>query len=111
MPKDISKTAIQPCMAIMSSECCLKNALVTFLDLMNRVFKPYLDEFVVIFINDILVKSKDNDEHTTHLSTVLYTLREHQLYGKLKQCEFWLEEVVFFRHVFTRKLLRLNPKR
>jgi len=71
------------------------NAAASFMDLMNRVFRAYLDRFVVVFIDDILVYSKDKDEHTTHLRTVLQTLREHQLYDNLKMHEFWLEEVVF----------------
>ena len=67
----------------------LTNALVIFMDSMNRVFKPYLDKFVVVFIYDILVYSSDKDEHTNHSRTVLKTLKERQLYGKLKKCEFW----------------------
>lgn len=66
----------------------LINAPAAFMDLMNRVFRPYLDKFVVVFINDILIYSKDKDEQIAHLRTVLQTLREHQLYGKLKKCEF-----------------------
>ena len=67
----------------------LTNALAAFIDLMNRVFRPYLDKFVVLFIDDILTYYKDKVEHTVHLRTVLQTLREHQLYDKLKKCEFW----------------------
>jgi len=74
----------------------LTNAPVAFTDLMNRVFKPYLDKFMVVFIDDILIYSKDRDEHADHLRTVLQILREHQFYGKLKKCEFWLEEVIFW---------------
>ena len=67
----------------------------TLMDFMNRIFKPYLDKFVVMFIDDILIYSKDRDQHITHLRTVLQTLREHQLYDKLKKCQFWPEDVVF----------------
>ena len=64
----------------------LTNAPAAFMDLMNRVFKPYLDKFIVVFIDDILIYSKDREEHANHLRMVLQTLREHQLYGKLKKC-------------------------
>jgi len=80
----------------------LNNAPAAFMDLMNRVFRPYLDKFVVVFIDDILIYSKDKEEHTEQLRTVLQTLREHQLYGKLKKCEFWLKEVVFLGYVLTK---------
>jgi len=66
----------------------LTNAPAAFIDLVNRVFKSYLDKFVVVFIGDILIYSKDKEEHADHLRTVLQTLREHQLYAKLKKCEF-----------------------
>ena len=68
----------------------LTNALSTFMDLMNRVFRPYVDRFVVVFIDDIIVYSKDRDDHDTHIRVVLETLRNEQLYAKLSKCEFWL---------------------
>nr|CAN66348.1 hypothetical protein VITISV_025868 [Vitis vinifera] len=68
----------------------LTNAPTAFMDLMNRVFKPYLDQFVVVFLDDILVYSRSREEHEGHLSIVLQTLRDKQLYAKLKKCEFWL---------------------
>ena len=80
----------------------LTNAPTTFMDLMNRVFKPYLDQFVVIFIDDILVYSRSRGEHERHLSFVLQTLRDKQLYVKLKKCEFWLDKVSFLGHVVTK---------
>ena len=80
----------------------LTNALVAFMDLMNRVFKPYLDQFVVVFINDILVYSKSRKEHERHLSIVLQTLKDKRLYAKLKKCEFWLDKVSFLGHVVTK---------
>ena len=72
------------------------------MDLMNRVFKPYLDQFVVVFIDDILVYSKSREEHERHLSIVLQTLRDKQLYAKLKKCEFWLDKASFLGHVVTK---------
>ena len=68
----------------------LTNAPAAFMDLMNRVFKPYLDRFVIIFIDDILIYSKSRAEHEQHLRIILQTLREHQLYVKLSKCNFWL---------------------
>ena len=68
----------------------LTNALAAFMDLMNKVFKPYLDNFVIVFIDDILVYSWSKEEHATHLRIVLQTLRDKQLYAKFSKCEFWL---------------------
>lgn len=69
----------------------LTNAPVVFIDLMNRVFKPFLNQFIIIFIDDILVYSRGSEEHEVHLRTVLRILREHKLYSKLSNCEFWLD--------------------
>ena len=80
----------------------LTNTPTTFMDLINRVFKPYLDQFVVVFIDDILVYSRSGEEHERHLSIVLQTLRDKQLYAKLKKCEFWLDKVSFLGHVVTK---------
>ena len=66
----------------------LTNVPVDFMDLMNRVFKPFMDQFVEVFIDDILVYSKSMEEHVYHLRTVLQTLREHQLYAKFSKCDF-----------------------
>ena len=66
----------------------LTNAPIAFMDLMNRVFRPNLDQFVVVFIYDILVYSKNEEEHEQHLRIVLHTLRENQLYAKLSKCDF-----------------------
>ena len=67
----------------------LSNAPAAFMELMNRVFRPYLDQFVIVFIDDILVYSKTKEDHADHLRKVLKTLREHQLYAKFKKCSFW----------------------
>ena len=81
------------------------------LDLMNRVFKPYLDQFMVVFIDDILVYSKSREEHERHLSIVLQTLRDKQLYAKLKKCEFWLDKVSFLWHMMTKDVISVDPER
>ncbi|GJY81227.1 putative reverse transcriptase domain-containing protein [Tanacetum coccineum] len=73
----------------------LTNAPAVFMDLMNRVCKPYLDKFVIIFIDDILVYSKSKDEHEVHLRLVLELLKKEELYAKFSKCEFWLQEVKF----------------
>ncbi|KAK8713478.1 hypothetical protein V6N13_148694 [Hibiscus sabdariffa] len=87
----------------------LTNAPATFMDLMNRVFHEYLDQFVVVFIDDILVysRTKDNDRH---LRLVLQNLLENQLYAKLSKCEFWIREVVFLGHVVSSKGIQVDPK-
>ena len=77
----------------------LTNAPTAFTELMNRVFPPYVDQFVMVFINDILAYSKDREDHDTHLWVVLETLRNEQLYAKLRKCEFWLSKVSFLGHV------------
>ena len=64
------------------------NAPTTFMDLMNRVFRPYLDQFVIMFIDDIVIYSSNENEHEEHLRTVLETLKKHQLYAKFSKCEF-----------------------
>ena len=87
----------------------LTNAPATFMDLMNRVFHPYLDQFVVVFIDDILVYSKDAQEHEHHLRIVLKTLRENQLFAKLSKCDFWLKEVSFLGHIVSAKGIRVDP--
>jgi len=86
----------------------LTNALVTFMDLMLRVFRPYFSKFEVVFIDNILIYFKDRKEHITHLRTVLQTLREHQLHSKYKKRKFWLEEVVFLGHVVLKEGIRVD---
>ena len=87
----------------------LTNAPAAFMDLMNRVFCPYLDQFVVVFIDDILVYSKDAHEHEHHLRIVLQTLRENQLFAKLSKCDFWLKEVSFLGHIVSAEGIRVDP--
>ena len=76
--------------------CGLTNAPAAFMDLMHRVFQPYLDKFVVNFVDDILIYSQSEEEHEDHFKIVLQALREHQLYTKFSKCEFWLTEVRFW---------------
>ena len=73
----------------------LTNAPASFMDLMHRVFQPYLDQFVVVFVDDILVYSKSEEEHEDYLRIFLHALRNHRLYAKFNKCEFWLTEVRF----------------
>ncbi|XP_028098903.1 uncharacterized protein LOC114298515 [Camellia sinensis] len=76
---------------------------------MNHIFKPYLDEFVVVFIDDILIYSKDVEAHENHLRIILQTLRDKKLYVKLKKCEFWLHEVGFLGHVIMKEGVSVDP--
>ena len=73
----------------------LTNTLAAFMDLMHRVFQPYLDQFVVVFVDDILIDSKSEEEHEGHLGIVLQVLRDHQLYTKFNKCELCPLEVKF----------------
>ncbi|GAU48779.1 hypothetical protein TSUD_406220 [Trifolium subterraneum] len=89
----------------------LTNAPAIFMDYMNRIFQPYLDKFVVIFIDDILIYSKDPQEHAEHLRIVLNILREKQLYVKFSKCEFWLSEVKFLGHVISQGGVFVDPSK
>ena len=81
----------------------LTNAPAAFMDLMNRVFLSYVDRFVVVFVDDILVYSKDREDHDTHLRVVLETLIKEQLYAKMSKCQFWLREVSFLGHIVLKE--------
>ncbi|WVY99024.1 hypothetical protein V8G54_031175 [Vigna mungo] len=85
------------------------NAPAIFMDYMNRIFRSCLDKFVVVFIDDILIYSKNREEHVEHLRIALEILREHQLYGKLSKCEFWLSEVQFLGHVISAQGISVDP--
>ena len=89
----------------------LTNALAAFMDLMNRVFHLYLDQFVIMFIDDILVYSKNVEEHAFHLQIVLWTLRDRYLYAKFSKCEFWLNEVDFLGHVVSKNGIFVDTKK
>jgi hypothetical protein len=79
--------------------------------LMNKVFMEYLDKFVVVFIDDILIFSKNEEEHAEHLRLVLQKLREHKLYAKRSKCEFWLREVSFLGHVVSNGGIAMDPSK
>lgn len=87
------------------------NAPAAFMDLMNRVFKRYLDDFVIVFIDDILIYSESEEQHAEHLQIVLQTLKEHKLYAKFKKCEFWIDEVVFLGHVINSKGIAVDSQK
>ncbi|GJX65764.1 putative reverse transcriptase domain-containing protein [Tanacetum coccineum] len=87
----------------------LTNAPAVFMDLMNRVCKPYLDKFVIVFIDDILVYSKDEEEHGKHLKIVLELLKKERLYGRFSKCDFWLDSVQFMGHVLDRSGVHVDP--
>nr|AAX96295.1 retrotransposon protein, putative, Ty3-gypsy sub-class [Oryza sativa Japonica Group]ABA91783.1 retrotransposon protein, putative, Ty3-gypsy subclass [Oryza sativa Japonica Group] len=87
----------------------LTNAPAFFMNLMNKVFMEFLDKFVVVFIDDILIYSKTEEEHEQHLRLVLEKLKEHQLYAKFSKCDFWLTEVKFLGHVITAQGVAVDP--
>ncbi|GJX91822.1 retrotransposon protein, putative, ty3-gypsy subclass [Tanacetum coccineum] len=87
----------------------LTNAPAVFMDLMNRVFHEFLDKFVIVFIDDILVFSKSKEEHEEHLRTVLQILRQEKLYAKFSKCEFWLSKVAFLGHIVSAEGITMDP--
>ncbi|KAI3807641.1 hypothetical protein L1987_23573 [Smallanthus sonchifolius] len=89
----------------------LTNAAAVFMDLMNRVCKPYLDQFVIVFIDDILIYSKNEEEHEEHLRLILELLKQEQLYAKFSKCEFWIREVQFLGHVVNEKGIHVDPSK
>jgi hypothetical protein len=89
----------------------LTNAPAYFMYLLNKVFMEYLDKFVIVFIDDILIFSKNEEEHDKHLRLVLQKLKENQLYAKLNKCEFWLEEVSFLGHIISEGGISIDPSK
>ncbi|KAK8697859.1 hypothetical protein V6N13_113994 [Hibiscus sabdariffa] len=89
----------------------LTNAPTAFVDLINQIFKPYLDKFMVVFTDDILIYSRNKDEHAEHLRTVSQTLREHQLFSKFSKSEFWLSEVAFLGHVISVEGIKVDARK
>ena len=113
-PEDIPKTAFRTRYGhyeFLVMPFGLTNAPAVFMDLMNRVFKKYLDKFVIVFIDDILVYSKTKEQHAEHLRIVLETLRKERLYAKFSKCEFWTEEIQFLGHIINREGIRVDPSK
>jgi hypothetical protein len=89
----------------------LTNAPSYFMNMMNKVFMEFLDKFVVVFIDDILIYSKSNKEHEKHLRLIMDKLREHKLYAKFSKCEFWLNEVGFLGHIVSKDRIVVEPSK
>jgi hypothetical protein len=87
----------------------LTNAPAYFMYLMNKVFIEYLDKFVMVFIDDIFVYSRSEEEHEEHLRLALQKLREHRLYAKLSKCEFWMRQVAFLGHIISKGGISVDP--
>ncbi|GJZ40004.1 putative reverse transcriptase domain-containing protein [Tanacetum coccineum] len=87
----------------------LTNALAVFMDLMNRVCKPYLDKFMIVFINDILIYSRNEEEHANHLRMILELLKKEKLYAKFSKCDFWIRIVQFLGHLIDSQGLHVDP--
>lgn len=103
MKEDIQKITFRTCYSheFIVTPFGVCNASGVFVDLMNKVFSPYLDKFVVIFIDDILVYSKNEEEHEEHLRIVLQTLRQEKLYARYNKCEFWLKSISYLGHIIS----------
>jgi hypothetical protein len=87
----------------------LSNAPTIFMCLMNGVFKEYLDKFVIVFLDDILIYSKSEEEHDQHLNMVLQLLREHHLYAKLSKCSFYQNQIHYLRHIISEEGITVDP--
>ncbi|GJV87553.1 putative reverse transcriptase domain-containing protein [Tanacetum coccineum] len=110
--EDISKTAFRTRYGHYEFQVMpfgLTNAPAVFMDLMNRVCKPYLDKFVIVFIDDILIYSKNKQEHEEHLKIILELLKKEELYAKFSKCEFWIPKVQFLGHVIDSKGIHVDP--
>ncbi|WVZ48739.1 hypothetical protein U9M48_000158 [Paspalum notatum var. saurae] len=113
-PSDIPKTAFITGFGLYEYTVMsfgLTNAPAYFMNLMNKVFMEYLDKFVVVFIDDILIYSKTEEEHEEHLRLVLQKLRDHKLYAKLSKCEFWLDQVPFLGHIVSKGGIMVDPSK
>jgi hypothetical protein len=87
----------------------LNNAPAYFINLMNKLFMEYLDRFIMVFIDDILIYSKSVSDHEEHLRLVLHKLRDNQLYAKYSKCEFWIDEVHFLGHIISNGGISVDP--
>nr|GEY13269.1 putative reverse transcriptase domain-containing protein [Tanacetum cinerariifolium] len=110
--EDIPKTAFRTCYGHYEFQVMLfglTNAPVVFMDLMNRVCKPYLDKFVIVFIDDILIYSKNEKENKEYLKEILELLKKEKLYAKFSKCEFWIPKVQFLGHVIDSRGIYVDP--
>ncbi|GJY07204.1 putative reverse transcriptase domain-containing protein [Tanacetum coccineum] len=110
--QDISKTAFRTRYGHYEYQVMpfgLTKAPVVFMDLMNRLCKPYMDKFVIVFIDDILIYSKDKKEHKEHLKAILEFLKKEKLYAKFSKCEFWIPKVHFLGHVIDSRGIHVDP--
>ena len=87
----------------------LTNAPAAFMDMMNSIYSPYSDHFVVVFVDDILIYSKGRFEHEQHLQLALQVLRDNQLYAKMEKCDFWLQEIQFLGHMVSKEVISVDP--
>jgi hypothetical protein len=111
-PSDIPKTALSTRYRLYDFTVMsfgLTNAPTYFLNLMNKVFMEYLDKFIVLFIDNVLIYSKNDSEHEEHLRMVLQKLRDNQLYAKFTKCDFWLDEVHFLGHIISKGGIAVDP--
>jgi hypothetical protein len=113
-PEDIPKTAFSTRYGLheyLVMSFGLTNAPAHFMYLMNSVFMPELDKFVVIFIDDILIYFKSEEEHAQYFQVILQRLRDHQLYAKFSKCAFWLKEVLFLGHIISIEGIAVDPSK
>jgi hypothetical protein len=113
-PQDIPKTVFSTRYGLykyLVMSFGLTNAPAYFMYLMNSIFMPELDKFVIVFIDDILIYSKNEEDHVEHLRIVLTRLREHRLYAKFSECEFWLKTVPFLGHVLSESGISVDPSK
>jgi hypothetical protein len=111
-PSDIPKTAFSTRYGLYEFTVMslgLTNAPAYFMNLMNKVFMEYLDRFVVVFIDDILIYSKSESDHEEHLRLVLQKLRDNELYTKFSKCEFWIDKVPFLGHIISKGGIAVDP--
>jgi hypothetical protein len=111
-PSDIPKTAFSTRYGLyeyLVMSFGLTNAPAYFMYLMNSIFMPELDKFIVVFIDDILIYSKTKEDHANHIRVVLQRLRDHHLYAKFSKCEFWLESVKFLGHTIYSEGISVDP--